>query len=135
MRVHTGERPFECAYCEKKYSRKAQLDEHTATHTGDRPFECLVCEKKFIRKIHLAEHTRIHTGDRPYECLTCGKTFPRKYTLLKHNRIHTGGHPSDCPQKKEKSFDDSYKLEIHEGKASNNNNMPEQRLDIKDEIN
>ncbi|XP_026850538.1 oocyte zinc finger protein XlCOF6 [Drosophila persimilis] len=134
MRVHTGERPFECTYCEKKYSRKAQLDEHTATHTGDRPFECLVCEKKFIRKIHLAEHTRIHTGDRPYECLTCGKTFPRKYTLLKHNRIHTGGHPSDCPKKKEKSFDDSYKLEIHEGKASNNNNMPEQRLDIKDEI-
>ncbi|XP_033244803.1 uncharacterized protein LOC117187074 [Drosophila miranda] len=114
MRVHTGERPFECTYCEKKYSRKAQLDEHTATHTGDRPFKCLVCEKKFIRKIHLAEHTRIHTGDRPYECLTCGQTFPRKYTLLKHNRIHTGDHPSDCPKKKEKSFDESYKLEIHE---------------------
>ncbi|XP_033245734.1 zinc finger protein 570-like isoform X3 [Drosophila miranda] len=114
MRVHTGERPFECTYCEKKYSRKAQLDEHTATHTGDRPFKCLVCEKKFIRKIHLAEHTRIHTGDRPYECLTCGQTFPRKYTLHKHNRIHTGDHPSDCPKKKEKSFDESYKLEIHE---------------------
>ncbi|XP_033245726.1 zinc finger protein 729-like isoform X3 [Drosophila miranda] len=138
--THTGDRPFKCFVCEKKFIRKIHLAEHTRIYTGDRPYECLTCGKTFPRKYTLLKHNRIHTGDHPSDCPQCDKKFRDKDALQQHFRnIHNCERRNEknyqgCFKRKEKSFDESYKLEIHERKASNNNNMPEQRLDIKDEI-
>ncbi|XP_037091791.1 early growth response protein 1-like [Pollicipes pollicipes] len=71
------------------FSNKGQLTGHFRKHTGERPFECETCHKRFTRNEELTRHTRIHTGDRPFGCEICGKRFGRKDHLNKHQRTHT----------------------------------------------
>lgn len=60
-------RLYRCSYyrCGKIYSGSTNLKIHVRTHTGERPFNCALCERAFSAKGNLVKHfKRIHKNPR-----------------------------------------------------------------------
>jgi len=94
-KVHTGEK-FKCDVCSKEFTQKSSLSVHQKIHIGEKKFTCNICDKSFIRKFQLESHLKVHTGDKPYKCQECDKCFSDKYHLYKHRVVHTGEKPFSC---------------------------------------
>ncbi|KAL0809110.1 hypothetical protein ABMA28_012734 [Loxostege sticticalis] len=86
QRTHTGERPYQCTECPKRFSIAQRLQIHVRTHTGERPYKCAACPKAFKHKAALNRHDRVHTGAKPYSCSHCGKSFSQSNSMKVHIR-------------------------------------------------
>lgn len=86
---HSGEKPFKCSRCGKRFSCESQFKEHHSKHAGEKPHKCELCPKQFNHKTDLRRHMCLHTGQKPFACGTCGKGFIRKDHMLKHCETHT----------------------------------------------
>ena len=97
-RSHSGEKPFECTVCSKRFTTSGERVRHSRIHSGEKPYKCHVCEKAFSRSSHLHTHTRVHTGDKPYKCSLCNKSFSHSSNLQLHKRrAHSHSRPYNCP--------------------------------------
>lgn len=85
---HSGEKPFKCERCGKRFNSEARARDHELKHGGVKPYRCEICPKSFNHKTDLRRHMCLHSGVKPYACSACGKGFIRKDHMLKHFDTH-----------------------------------------------
>jgi hypothetical protein len=89
---------FQCPECDKKFTRRHNLNSHLRTHTGVKPFKCGICAENFTRK-DLRDRHELGHGDKKFTCVGalqdggawgCRATFARADKLADHLRSRTG---------------------------------------------
>ncbi|XP_072279732.1 uncharacterized protein [Pyxicephalus adspersus] len=98
LRVHSGEKTFQCSECGNCFGKQSSLVLHYRIHRGLKPYSCSECGKSFACRSELTKHCRSHAGFKPYWCPECGKFFTSSSTLIRHQKIHTGEKHFICSE-------------------------------------
>ena len=69
-------KPYQCAYCDKRFSSSSGKTKHERIHTKEKPYQCAYCDKRFSQSNNKTIHERVnHTKEKPHQCAYCDKRF------------------------------------------------------------
>ncbi|XP_028966996.1 gastrula zinc finger protein XlCGF8.2DB [Galendromus occidentalis] len=80
---------FNCAFCPYSTEHHGSMKNHQMTHTGEKPYECGTCGKKFIQKGNWRRHElRVHSSssaNKTYQCPQCPESFAELHLMTAHH--------------------------------------------------
>jgi hypothetical protein len=65
--IHTGLKPYKCAYCDFRCTQGGNLRCHERRHTGEKPFKCPLCPFAAVKSNSVRGHVRASHPEAPPE--------------------------------------------------------------------
>ena len=115
---HSGQRPYECNVCLKKFYSRKILRRH-CSYVHDKVkryqvqrFQCNICDKRFTNSTSVKRHMYVHSAEKPFKCSVCPKGYTNKALLNQHLVSHSEQKGFPCHVCK-RVFNWKYDLKKH----------------------